>query len=198
MPKTVETRCSYGKQGKDDCTQLNIKLACRLKEQAEESRSRSDSSRAASTNQGVPYRAKINTDCSCAIRKKRAGFRVYSTDLPFPRQHVPVENGRNRGVTNNQRRESSEKIIDLRVYRRRRVRVRMSGRKRGGALLFENGVQTLMVLLSCTRKGTKNLFSNDHARSRLTPFCAKRTVSTYASLPFELKMDDFGLGHSKR
>ena len=53
-------------------------------------------------------------------------------------------------------------------------------------------------LLSCTRKGTKNLLSKDHARSRLTLFCAKRTVSTYASFVVgrdgEIgSLDDFGL-----
>ena len=35
------------------------------------------------------------------------------------------------------------------------------------------------------------MFSKDHARSRLTPFCAKRTVSSYlrqfCGRPFELK-----------
>ena len=35
-------------------------------------------------------------------------------------------------------------------------------------------VPGLLVLLSCTRKDTKE---SVHARSRLTPFCAKRTVS---------------------
>ena len=49
-------------------------------------------------------------------------------------------------------------------------------------------------MLSCSRKGTKNLFSKDHARSRLRLFCAKRTVNTYASFvvgryTFELKKE---------
>ena len=39
----------------------------------------------------------------------------------------------------------------------------------------------MLVVFAYTQKGTKNLFSKDHARSRLMPFCAKRTVSTYTS-----------------
>ena len=35
----------------------------------------------------------------------------------------------------------------------------------------------------------QNLFSKDHARSRLTPFCAKRMVSTYTSFEGLKKME---------
>ena len=75
------------------------------------------------------------------------------------------------GEWESQTTNQGNKFFDLREkpcqrYVRIRFGVPMRVRERGGA--------TLLV-------GTKNLFSEDHARSRLTPFCAKRTVSAYVS-----------------
>ena len=52
------------------------------------------------TNQGVIYRAKVKVMLNPFFRfvhaqsgKNGPGFRYCSTDLPLPRQYVPVENG---------------------------------------------------------------------------------------------------------
>ena len=65
--------------------------------------------------------------------------------------------------------------------------VRMRVRERGGAKAVASITEAVPAwgswfLLSCTHKSPKNLLSKDHACSRLTLVCAKRTVSTYASL----------------
>ena len=118
--------------------------------------------------------------------KQRAGFRDCSTDLPLLRQYVPVEmvGEEESQITNT---ENQGNNLPCQRYgllrRRRRFRVRMRVRERGGTtyLKMASNGEAPGFLLSCTRKDTKNLFSKDYARSRLMPFCAKRTVSIYAS-----------------
>ena len=69
-------------------------LDCRHKEQAEESFARSDE-QLLKTDQGVTYRAKVKVMWIAHAQsgKNGPGFRDCTTNLPLPRQYVPVENG---------------------------------------------------------------------------------------------------------